>query len=264
MKHFEINEQYLQQQSVIHEFVDNFDVDGIPFGDQDRNSLKLFQIGDDVINIKSFRVPNFFNRLAYNFFRKSKAQRSFEYANKLIALGVGTPQPIAYFEFKSFLFFNKSYYVSEQLDCDLTYRELTLDLNFPNHEAILRAFTRFTYNMHEKGIHFLDHSPGNTLIKINNGSYEFSLVDLNRMEFKPLDFETRIKNFSRLTVHKSMIEIMSDEYAKCINEDYDKVYNLMLKYTKAFQERYYRKIRLKKRVFFWKKKYANRPTRSPL
>ena len=46
---------------------------------------------------------------------------------------------------------------------------------------------------------------------------------------------------------------MSDEYAKCINEDYDKVFQLMWKYTNNFQEKYHRKRRLKKKIKFWKK-----------
>ena len=41
---------------------------------------------------------------------------------------------------------------------------LVNDENFPNRIEILKAFTRFTYEMHEKQIHFLDHSAGNTLI----------------------------------------------------------------------------------------------------
>jgi tRNA A-37 threonylcarbamoyl transferase component Bud32 len=242
----------MSNQMFFDDIIHNFDLKGEDFGNQDRNSLKLFQLGDKTINVKSFRIPNIVNQITYRFFRKSKAQRSFEYANKLIELGVGTPQPIGYYEFNSLFLFNKSYYISEQLDCDLTYRELTSDLNYPNHEEILRAFTRFTFHLHEKDILFLDHSPGNTLIKINNGSYHFYLVDLNRMEFKALDFETRVKNFARLTVQKSMVEVMSDEYAKCYNTDYNKVFDLMWAETKSFQEKYHRRGRLKKRIKFWK------------
>jgi hypothetical protein len=72
------------------------------------------------------------------------------------------------------------------------------------------------------------------------------------MEFKELDFETRIKNFSKLTTHKFMIEIMSDEYAKCTGEDYNKVFDLMWSYTEAFQNKYHKKRRLKKKLKFWK------------
>lgn len=230
----------------------NFDTKGETYGNQDRNSLKLFQLEAKTLNVKSFRVPNIINQIAYRFFRKSKAERSFDYANKLVVSNIGTPQPIAYYEFTTPFLFKKSFYISEQQDCDLTYRELTTNLNYPNHEAILRAFTRFTFELHEKGIHFLDHSPGNTLIKLNNGDYKFYLVDLNRMEFKPLDFETRIKNFSRLTIHKSMIEIMSDEYAKCAGKDYEEVFNLMWRETEVFQNKYHRRRKLKNKLKFWK------------
>ncbi|MFD0991212.1 lipopolysaccharide kinase InaA family protein [Mariniflexile jejuense] len=224
-----------------------YNFDTFEGGVGNRNVIKIIPVAGMDLNIKAFKIPNTVNKIVYNFFRKSKAQRSFEYANKLIKLGVGTPKPIAYFEFKSALFFNKSFYVSEQLVCDMTYRELTKDFNIPNYDAILRAFTRFTFSLHEKGIHFLDHSPGNTLIKNNGIDYDFYLVDLNRMEFGPLDFETRIKNFARLTIHKSMVEVMSDEYAKCSGEDYNKIVSLMWQETETFQEKFHRKKRLKKK-----------------
>lgn len=247
-----IEEAFIIHTDLLDKYILNFDDLGEDFGNQDRNSLKLFKLEDQTINVKSFRVPNLVNQIAYKFFRKSKAQRSFEYANKLKTLGIGTPQPIAYYEFETFFLFKNSYYISEQINADLTYRELTTDFDIPNHYAILRAFTRFTFNLHEQGIHFLDHSPGNTLIELNGGDYKFYLVDLNRMEFKPLDFETRIKNFARLTIHKSMVEVMSDEYAKCSGEDYNKVFQLMWKDTEDFQAKYYRKTRLKKKLKFWK------------
>ena len=228
--------------NIIHNF------DTFEGGVGKRNIIKIIPIEGLNLNIKAFKIPNAINKIVYHFFRKSKAQRSFEYANKLMDLGIGTPKPIAYFEFKSAFFFGRSFYVSEQLDCDMTYRELTKDFTIPDYENILRAFTRFTYGLHEKGIHFLDHSPGNTLIKKIGNSYQFYLVDLNRMEFGPLDFETRIKNFARLTIHKAMVAVMSDEYAKCSGEAYDRIFNLMWQETEAFQEKFHRKKRLKKKL----------------
>lgn len=247
-----IHKKFKDNSVFFDDIIINFDSKGENFGNQDRNSLKLFQLDNKTINVKSFRVPNLVNQIAYRFLRKSKAQRSFEYANRLISLNVGTPQPIAYYEFKTSFLFKKSYYISEQIDCDYTYRELTTDFNIPNYGSVLRAFTKFTFDLHEKGIHFLDHSPGNTLIKKSGNGYDFYLVDLNRMEFKTLDFETRIKNFSKLTIHKSMVEVMSDEYAKCSGKDYSTIFNLMWKETEAFQEKYHRKRRLKKKLKFWK------------
>lgn len=250
---YEIDSKFSHSEEILKDYIINYDAKGENFGNQKRNSLKLFKLSDLTINVKSFRVPNLVNQIVYRFFRKSKAQRSFEYADKLLQLEIGTPKPIAYFELPSTLLFKKSYYVSEQLDCDLTYRELSHDLEYPDHETVLRAFTRFTYRLHEKNILFLDHSPGNTLIKKVNDDYEFYLVDLNRMEFKPMSLQTRIKNFERLTTHKSMVETMSDEYAKISGEEYTKVFNLMWSSTEAFQEKFQRKKRLKKKLKFWKK-----------
>jgi hypothetical protein len=68
-------------------FIRDFSNSGIQFGKANRNSIKLFQLNNQTINIKSFKIPNIFNQIAYKFLRKSKAQRSFEYACKLQNLG---------------------------------------------------------------------------------------------------------------------------------------------------------------------------------
>ncbi len=250
MASFISRDNSISEQKLIF-FIENFDSSGVIFGKADRNTIKLFQLNGLTINIKSFKIPNIFNQIAYRFFRKSKAQRSFEYACRLQSLDVGTPQPIAYYDFTTTFLFKRSFYVSEHLECDLTYRELTHDFNIPNYEAILRAFTKFTFELHEKGINFLDHSPGNTLIKLNSGDYIFFLVDLNRMEFQTMDFEARMKNFSRLTIHQSMVEVMSDEYARLYKKPYNEVFDKMWHYTKEFQQRYHNKKRLKKKLKFW-------------
>lgn len=244
--------KYQDSELDIDGFIESFDSSG-EYIKNERNALKLFQMNTKVINIKSFKTPNLINQIVYKYFRKNKAKRSFDYAEKLLSLGINTPQPIAYYEFTTSFLFKKSFYVSEQLKYDLTYRELINDFKYPNYEQILREFTRFTFDLHEKGIHFLDHSPGNTLIIQKGNSYDFYLVDLNRMKFKPMNLETRIKNFSRLSASESMIATMSDEYAKCIDVEYDKVFKLMLKFAEEFQTRFQRKKRLKKKLKFWKK-----------
>ncbi len=249
---WKINKQFQDKELALLKIINEFDVSGQNFGNQERNSLKLFEFEGMTVNVKSFKIPNAINQIVYRFFRKSKAQRSFEYANILQELGIGTPQPIAYFEMKTPFLFKKSYYMSEQLNCEYTYRDLTFNFSIPDYDAILRAFTRFTFTLHENRILFLDHSPGNTLIKVNESGFDFFLVDLNRMEFKNLNFNERIKNFARLTTHKEMVEVMSDEYAKCINQPYEKVFDLMWQYTNDFQEKYYRKKRWKKRLLFWR------------
>ncbi|MGE6355694.1 Kdo domain containing protein [Flavobacterium sp. NPDC079362] len=252
---FKVNPIFIKSSSSIQNIIESFSDSGTIFGDGQRNIIKLFDFDGKTINIKSFKIPNLVNKIAYNYFRKSKARRSFEYATILLEKGIGTPQPIAYLENFNWLGLRDSYYASEHLVTELTYRELVEIPDYPDHENILRQFTKFSFELHEKGIEFLDHSPGNTLIKKKaDGNYEFFLVDLNRMVFhKSMTFEMRMKNLCRLTPLKEMVAIMSNEYSKLYGESEQKTYDTLWKFTADFQEQFYRKRRLKKKLKFWKK-----------
>lgn len=247
---FEISEKYKRYTDRLVELTQNFEREGEAFGDQPRNTIKLFKLDRETLNVKSFKIPNLINRIAYRYFRKSKARRSFEYAHLLIERGINTPYPIAYFEEKKVLF-GKSFYISKQLEGVFEYREMIFEPKFPNRYEILKQFTRFTYQLHEKGIEFLDHSPGNTLILYDEAQkkYEFYLVDLNRMKFhKALDYEMRIKNFARLTPEKNMVYTMSAEYARLIGKDFETVFKDMWAAVQEFFKKRDRKKRLKKMV----------------
>lgn len=251
---FEYQKNPLISVEKIQNLVSNFAISGTLFGNGKRNKIKLFEVDEKTINIKSFKIPNLINKIAYRYFRKSKARRSFEYANKLLEFGFGTPQPIAFSENYDLLGLKDSYYVSEHLQADLTYRELVEIPDFPDHDTILRQFTRFSYDLHQKGVEFKDHSPGNTLIKKNaDNNYDFFLVDLNRMEFHDsMPFELRMKNLCRLTPHKEMVKVMSNEYAKASGESETLIFETLWKMTADFQHRFHRKKRIKKKLFFWK------------
>ncbi len=244
---FKIHKSYLDSKTHLESIMEGFEtLDNYDY--EKRNKMRSMIVDDVTINIKSFKIPNLINQVAYKFFRKSKAERSYNYAKAILEKGIQTPQPIAYYEFFSPFGIKNSYYFSEHISYDIMYRTLVSTPDYPDHEKILRAFTKFTWQMHEQGILFKDHSPGNTLIKKNDKHYDFYLVDLNRMRFFELDFNARIKNFARLTPKKEMVAIMSDEYAKLIDQPFDKVFHLMWKETEAFQYRFFRKKRWKKRL----------------
>ena len=246
-----IHPDFAKYEAEIRYDLDHFDEAGRMFVDGRRNKIKLFDSPGPVFNIKSFRVPNLVNRIAYRFFRKSKARRSFEFADKLTKMSIGTPQPIAFSEDFSSTGLQKSFYISTQLDADLTYRELVEIPDYPDHENILRQFTNFCVDLHSKGIEFLDHSPGNTLImQTSPGVYGFYLVDLNRMAFnKSMNFGMRMKNLSRLTPKREMIAVMSNEYAKHYPEKTEaEIFDRMWKETDKFQKKFHWKIRIKQQL----------------
>lgn len=243
---------YSLKQKDIEAIIEAFNMSNEYMGNPNRNLIKKVCYKEMNLNVKAFKLPNILNQFVYGYVRNSKALRSFEYANRLLSLGIGTPKPLAYFQRKNILGLRESYYISEQLDYDLTYRELVTESDYPFHEDILRAFTRFTFYLHEKGVYFLDHSPGNTLILKKDNDYHFFLVDLNRMKFQHMEFYDRMKNFARLTPKKEMVEIMSDEYAKISGHKYDSVFSEMWQLTQDFQEKFRRKRKIKQKLLLKK------------
>lgn len=246
-----IHPEYTNNKKDIVSIASNFTSSGKMFADGKRNKIKLFLINNETINVKGFKIPILLNQIIYGYFRESKARRSYNYATILLEKGIGTPQPIAYLENKNIFGLQDSYYFSEHVDADLTFRELVTYPDWENHEQILRDFTIFCLQLHDNGIEFKDHSPGNTLVKKQpDGSYKFYLVDLNRMNFHDqMSFELRMKNLSRLTPKKDMIAVMSNEYAKYYLEKTEaEIFESMWNETETFQAKFHKKQALKKKL----------------
>jgi len=239
-----INADFELKGDKIIDLINNFSSAGIVINDS-RNIIKKFDLNSLKINIKSFKVPNIINSFVYNFFRKGKAERSYFYALKLLSLGINTPTPIAFFEFKNLFFLSKSYYVSEQLEYDFSIRDVIKDLRFPDRDKILKLFVKFTFKLHENNINYLDHSPGNTLIVKKKLNYDFYLIDLNRMKFENMSLNKRMQNFERLSQDTSILSIFSKEYSELYSKDYKLINNLMREKVDNFFSTKRRKKKLK-------------------
>ena len=247
-ENFVIHPEYSQIATKLMDVLHNFSKKGEYVTKGERNVIKMVKIQGNSLNIKKFKTPNAFQSLVYQYIRDSKAKRSFEYASKLIDFGIKTPFPVAYLEvFSGGL--KESYYVSEHVNYDFDFRELIHNPRFKKRNEILRQFTQFTFKLHENGINFLDHSPGNTLIMDDgNDNYDFYLIDLNRMRFENMTFEKRMHNFRRLWLSKTMIKVMAAEYAKLYDKSYEETHALMLKHSRAFQKKINsKKLRRRKR-----------------
>lgn len=250
---FQIKDEFQNIEDEVKAFIYDFDKVGETIYKGSRNELKAKEIHGVKLNIKRFKTPNLVNRFVYRRFRESKAKRSFLHAQRLLENNIGTPKPIAYQENFTSLGLLESYYVSIHEDYDFTFREIITQVNLPDREQVLKAFTAFTFKMHENHILFLDHSPGNTLIKRKpDGEYAFFLVDLNRMIFKKLSKLERFKNFERLTTDPKLIEVISETYAELIGEKYAVVRKQIEEFSVEFQQKYQRKKKIKRKIKFWK------------
>ena len=179
-----------------------------------RNELRDMQLGGVDVVVKSFAIPNFINRIAYGFLRKSKAQRSFEYAIKLNELGIYSPSPIAYYTERCGLFFSRSYYISKKSQCRYTFYDVIENKNLENRELYLRVVGKMTARLHQVGVYPLDYSGGNILLDVVDGEPRFELVDLNRMSFGNVDLDRGCRGFERLNIEPEALTIMAKEYAK--------------------------------------------------
>jgi hypothetical protein len=236
-ENFVIHPNYSHLATKLTDVLHNFSKKGEYVTKGERNVIKMVQLEGTSFNIKKFKTPNAFQSLVYQYVRKSKAKRSYEYALKLIEMGINTPFPVAYLEVFSFGL-KESFYVCEHINYDFDFRELIHNPEFKKRNEVLKQFTKFSFNLHEKGVNFLDHSPGNTLIiETEENEFEFYLIDLNRMRFEAMDFNARMFNLRRLWLSKTMMKVMAEEYAELYDKSVDGTYALMLHYSREFQKK---------------------------
>jgi len=187
-----------------------------------RNEVKVFNVGNYLLNVKSFKIPNLINRIVYVYFRGSKAARSYRYARKFLNLGIATPTAIGFVDCTKNGLLTNSYYISLHLNYNYSLRE-ALNFEVQLRDKILRQWVYFTYDkLHKNGILHLDYSPGNTLITNTDEQFEFNIVDLNRMAFGPIDFKKGLSNFCRLEVDQKTLGLIGREYALMRDENPEK------------------------------------------
>lgn len=201
-----------------------------------RNELKVIEYKEVKTVVKAFKIPNKINQIVYAYFRDSKAKKSYNNAVKLIDLGLNTPEPIGYIEFYRNYLFKESFFIAKKCEYNFTIREPLRNKNLENREEIIKQFVTFTYTLHKNNVYHKDFSAGNTLVSIKDKYYEFSVVDINRMEFKVIDLETGLDNFAKLWLDEEDIILISSTYAKLAKKDINKAIEILKKSDKKLKD----------------------------
>lgn len=202
---------------------------------QRRNELRLLDYHGREYVAKQFAVPNLLNRLVYGFLRKSKAQRSYEYAQLLLSKGIGTPRPVAWQTERNGLLMGRSYYVSERSRCPYTYADLIgldkldrlerLDNLVKLEDHYLRLIARTVARLHDAGMVHQDLSRGNILF--GDGD-RVEIIDLNRIRFRKVGMEEGCRNLAqRLPATPAQRRTMAEAYAEARSFDPDECLRLM-------------------------------------
>ncbi len=213
-----------------------------------RNELKIIELHGIQCVVKAFKVPHIINRFAYTFLREGKAKKSYNNAVKLQKLNVNTPEPIGIIEFFQTGLLSQSFFIASYEPYDFTIREV-FHHKVDDVEETLKEFAKFTYEIHQKGVWHVDYSLGNILIsKKEDGSYKFSLVDINRMEFKKIPPEEGLKNFNKFWAKfDTDLPLIAKEYAKLASFDEEEAVRIVLEEAKKLEDKVNLKRKLKGR-----------------
>ena len=216
-----------------------------------RNHLKIIDLDNKKFVVKSFKKPTAIKSYTYGNIFSSKAKRSFDYANILLSKGIHTPEPVAYIDYYKGLQFQESFYISEYYPYDYDLSVLFTERGdnntpFKDSEVLWTAFIKFTLELHRQGVNHLDYTRRNVLITQQGSEYSFSIVDLNRIDFKSLSLRDRMKSLSRITSDSDLVKMIAKHYSSSSDYDYDKCLYLLQYFVREYQKYWVRKKQLKR------------------
>ena len=198
-----------------------------------RNQLRHFSVKGYEVIVKRYKQPHLINRVAYTYFRPSKAKRAYEYAFKLLKVGINSPAPIAYIEqYKSGLL-TYGYFISIYEKNYSVIRDFMSGIQ--TDDSLLKELAFYIADLHSKGVLHLDMSPGNILYYKQGTNYNFTLIDINRMQFLPTVSKIkRFKSFKRLAENESVLTTIAKQYAEASGMDVTETVTEISKYSTNF------------------------------
>ena len=236
------NREYPELDAFVRSLPSSFEQGGRTIHKQ-RNEIRVFRVSGLSVNVKRYGTPHFLNRIAYTFFRPSKAERAYRYAFRLRARGFETPASVACILIKKNGLLYTSYYVSIQAPDGHTMREFATG-GIAGRESILREFAEYTARLHEAGIYHRDYSPGNILFRRADGSIRFCLVDINRMYFGRVSVKKGCASFARLWGQEAMFRLLAESYAEARGANAAQCVRRTLRCRKRFWKAYARRYAL--------------------
>jgi tRNA A-37 threonylcarbamoyl transferase component Bud32 len=228
----------------------------------ERNIVKRFAVdnADEILSrvvVKRFKFPNIVQRIAYSFYRDSKAKRAFHNAAELRRRGVSTPIEIAYMEQWQGGLFAYGYYISGSDDAPPIRKKLIEPDEFDC--VLAEDFAGFAAELHTKGILHHDLNSTNVLYRNDGMRYHFSVIDINRMNILPEgEMPSRydcLENLTRFTDDRlDLFEYVVRCYARKRGWDIDETAKEALAVKNKHDKQRRRRKAILRKVVFWKKR----------
>ena len=224
-----VSEEFKSLSPWIYNLPQSFDNDGISIY-KGRNELREKETPQGTMIVKSYKRPHFINRIVYEYFRSSKAERAYQYAELFRSNGIGSPQPVGFITKGNCCLFDKSYFVCLKSECPYTFRDFAKK-SFERKNEILQEIGKVTARMHEAGLYHEDYSAGNILFRDDLPEIKIEIIDLNRLTFGKVNLEKGCKNFERLPMDEETIRVMIGAYAEARGFDKEQCIKIVNKGT---------------------------------
>lgn len=251
MQKIEISPKYSYLQTFIESLPDRIDNEGETIH-KGRNLIKVFTTPDGLrLNVKRYHAPHFLNAIVYSIgLRTPKGKRAFDYPALLLSHGIETPEAVAYIEIRHMGLLAESYFISVQCPYPNRFYEIIDDpeeLYIP----LAKAFARFTARMHEAHIMHRDYSPGNILWQRgDDGTFKFSVVDINRIYFGNVSLKMGCNNFARLWGTRLFFDTIAETYADARHMDAEACRQTLMKARRKFWTKYAKRHKISFKLEF--------------
>jgi serine/threonine protein kinase len=102
-------------------------------------------------------------------------------------------------------------------------------------DSLLNELAIYIAKLHDKGVLHLDLSPGNVMYIKTTEGVQFTLIDINRMQFfESISKENRFKNFKRITENTTVLKKLAAYYSQAANYNEPECVDKIVKYSTQF------------------------------
>lgn len=210
-----------------------------------RNEVREFQTGNYTLVVKHYKRPNFIQRIAYRWFRPSKACRAYFYALRLENMHIYTPEAVAYMESIEKGLFADGYFVSLRCDAAPLLPELYEKQAYDR--KLARAFAEYVVELHQKGFLHGDLNLANIFYEAHDNEFRFIVIDINRSRFMSVPTRKEcLKNLMRITHRKDLLRYIVSAYADKRGWNAEECCYIVERMLCRFEQKRARKYRLKK------------------
>ena len=232
-----LHPDYRQHLPEVQRLPDIFNTEGVTLH-QGRNVVKRFTLPDGTEwVVKRYKRPNLAQRIAYTFFKKSKAERAYRYSHELLARGIDTPPGIACILQRRGGLLLDSYFVSAVCTDPPVYPALVSTGNYD--KELADALAVFFVYLHSRGVLHGDPNLNNILYRRDeSGKTVFAVIDTNRSVFRPsLSHRACLENLKRVTHRRDLLQYIVERYATLRGWDVPQSVAVVMQALNRFERR---------------------------